>query len=131
MSLRATILLYAVAAYSISLASDSDIIEKWTSDIAAIIAQDLRSAFDQGVYADRLGGRDKNSVINQISSVQAACIVGAYVQLAESHSTTLEDVFVSPQKGLINTDLFSYEETHERTKDCARNAFNIAGIEYD
>ena len=124
-------LLCAVGVYSNSLASDSDIIEKWTSDIASIIAQGLRSSFDQGVYADRLGGRDKNSVINQISSEQASCIVSAYVQLAQKYSVPLEDVFVSPQKGLINTDLFAHGETHEKTKDCARIAFFNTGIEYD
>ena len=73
MSLRAIILLTTVGMHINSLASDAEIIEKWTSDIASVIAQDLRSMLDQAFYNDQMVGLDKDSVAEQISSAQAAC----------------------------------------------------------
>ena len=130
-SFRAAILLCTLSIHLNSQASDNNIIEKWTSDIASVIAQDMRSRFDQAFYENQIAGLDKDSVTQQISSDQAACIVSAYIQVAKKHSVAIEDVFVSPQKGLINTDLFPHEEINELTKDCARNAFSNAGIDYN
>ena len=131
MSIRATILICTLSMYMSSYASDADSIEEVISDIASYIADGLRSAFDQGAYADRLEGREKNEVIKQISDHHATCLVEAYVRLANEHSVKLEEVFVGPQKGLIYSNLFSGEEINERTRNCVRYAFDSAGIKYD
>lgn len=114
------------------LAADVESIERWAVEIASVIAKDLRSAFaNEPSYDDQLVGLDKDSVAQQISQIQAACMVDAYVRLAEKHSVALEDVFVGVRVGLIDADAFSNREVQEETADCSKNAFTATGIKVE
>jgi len=132
MSNRAVVVTLLACLSSNSLAAEIDLIEKWTTEIASVIAKDLRSAFvNEPYYSDQLVGLDKDTVAQQISHIQAACMVDAYVRLAEKHSVALEDVFVGARRGLIDADAFSNREVREETADCSKNAFIATGIKVE
>ena len=112
-------------------AADYDAVQRWTAGLASHIERDLRKSLDQPDYADQLVGLDKDSVAEQISRLLAACLVKAYVRVAEAHSIEPEDIFVTPEAGLIRFELLPDEAMTKETANCPRDAFTATGIDYE
>ncbi len=94
------------------------------------ITTEMRAAASDGMYGEKFAGPDQDKLIAQISKEMVACWANAYVRLAKKHSISLDDIIVGPDGGEIDDDIFGLE-INEETRNCARNAFNNAGIEYD
>lgn len=106
-----------------------EIVEGTKSSFASMIANDLRRDVSDGVYGDKFAGLNQAELVSQISNAIASCHVDALVQLSEDNSIDIEDVFPSPD--VVNKNFFSHQEINEKTENCARNAFENAGIEYN
>ena len=110
--------------------ADRELVEKREQTIATYYAQELR---DSCTSPSRFGETqiEREQAITLISADVASCWVNAFSALAKKNSVDLEDVFVSPQKGLIDGSMFSEQQINEVTGNCALTAFNNVGIEYD
>jgi len=110
--------------------ADHELVEKRKRTIAISYAQELR---DSCTSPSRFGETEfeREQIITRISTDVATCWVNAYVELAKKNSVDLEDVFLDPQNGLIDSSMFSDQEINEKAGNCIPNAFNNAGIEHD
>lgn len=125
-------LFIVLALFAGAQASENELIEKWTASMTSRIAIEMRAAVNDGLYGygEKFAGSDQDKLIAQISKEMVSCWASAYVRLAKMHSISLEDIIVCSNGCEIDDDMFGLE-INEETRNCARNAFNNAGIEYD
>ena len=130
MKLSIAILLCALQILSSARASEVDLAEKMTSCIASMVAADMRTDVRQRVNGGKLTGPNQSTLIAQISRDIASCHVNARLELAKAHSIDIADIF-DVVRCSFHSEMFSDKEINESTNNCARDAFENAGIPYD
>ena len=123
-------LFIVLALFAGAQASENELVEKWTASMTSRFATALRAGVSDGLYGEKFAGPDQDKLIAQISKEVVTCWANAHVRLAKKHSISLDDVFVGPDGGEIDDNMFGLE-INEETRNCGRNAFNNAGIEFD